>query len=81
MERMATRMATDILASRVSDPLVGRILRIGGYADIARAQSDAERVRELAADAVDAGLDPDEALTAALSAVVVGHEPEGGGDA
>jgi hypothetical protein len=62
-------MPTNILAVRAYDPLVCQIRRISGYDDTARAESDAARVRELAGEAVEAGLDPDDALASAMSAV------------
>jgi len=56
-----------------ADPLVDRLLRSGRYGDDRhRATEAAENVRDLAAAAVDEGADPDDALEAAIAAIVGG---------
>lgn len=70
-------MSRPVLEEIVADPLVKRILCIKGYANTSDAEKEAELVRELAAEAVDAGVDPVEALELAMRSVFEGGDVDG----
>lgn len=69
-------MSRPLLEEIVADPLVNRIQRIRGYVNTSDAAREAEQVRELAAEAVDAGVDPLEALELAMRSVFEGDDAE-----